>query len=496
VQRLGPVLRLSMGLVVLTSCVLLFVDLIGLIPEPGDQAIESRIMLSETLATQVMPAAEKNDLTSIRRVLDMTVARNESVLSAGVRSPRGRLIVASGDHRKLWRPTDTKRSSPTHVRLPLMQRNREWGVVEIRFQTVGSSNLLISLMGRPLIRLILAVGGMSFFLYAFYMRRTLRHLDPSAVVPARVQHALDVLTEGVVLLDPQERIVLANNAFAEALGCTPKSLIGSKASSLDWKSTDPLDPNPRYPWLEAIDAGGTSRGSQLRIDGGTGGLRSFAINASPVLDGWGKPKGGIVTFHDVTLMEQSTSALEAAYIELEKSRDEIRLHAEEQEVLARRDPLTGVSNRRSFMEWAENELTKTQRSGQGFSCLMADIDHFKLVNDNHGHAMGDEVIRRVGELFSNAVRTSDAVCRYGGEEFCIAFPGAAIDVATRIAERLREQVATDGFAPIPVRMSFGIAESQSSGDTLSELLEHADKALYASKEGGRNRVSRWDEIQA
>ncbi|MFB3111527.1 MAG: hypothetical protein ACE10G_05790 [Gemmatimonadales bacterium] len=124
-QRLGPVLRLSLGLVVLTSCVLLFADLLGLIPEAGDQALESRIMLSETLATQVMPAAEKNDLVSIRRVLDITVARNESVLSAGVRSPRGRLVVVSGEHRKLWRPTDGQRSSSTHVRLPLMQRGRD-----------------------------------------------------------------------------------------------------------------------------------------------------------------------------------------------------------------------------------------------------------------------------------------------------------------------------------------------------------------------------------
>ena len=495
-QRLGPVLRLSLGLVVLTSCVLLFVDLLGLIPEAGDQALESRIMLSETLAMQVMPAAEKNDLASIRRMLDITVARNESVLSAGVRSPRGRLVVASGEHRKLWRPPDGRRSSSTHVRLPLLQKGREWGVVEIRFQTLGSSNLLMSLMDRPLIRLILVVGGMGFVLYTFYMKRTLRHLGPSAVVPARVQHALDVMTQGVVLLDPHETIVLANSAFAERLGRTPKSLIGVKASSLDWKAADPLDAHPRYPWLAAIDAGRTSRGAQLRIDDEAGDPRSFAINASPVLDGWGKPKGAIVTFDDVTLLEQRTAALEAAYIELEKSRDEVNFYAQEQEMLAKRDPLTGVSNRRSFMGWAENQLASAQEAGREFSCLMADIDHFRRVNDDHGHSMGDEVIRRVGELFSTEVHDSDAVCRYGGEEFCIAFPGAPIAVAAQVAERLREKVEADGFAPVPVTMSFGISSRESSSDTLSQLLDHADKALYASKEGGRNRVSRFDELGA
>jgi PAS domain S-box-containing protein len=191
--------------------------------------------------------------------------------------------------------------------------------VEIRFQTVGSTNLLISLTERPLVRLMLAVGAMGFVLYTFYMRRMLRHLDPSAVVPARVQHALDVMTEGVVLLDPSESIVLVNAAFAEGLGRTPNSLIGVKASSLDWKSTNPLEAQPRYPWLESIDTGGSSRGMQLRIDDAAGKPRVLAINAAPVLDGWGKPKGAIVTFDDVTLLESKSAALEAACIELEKS---------------------------------------------------------------------------------------------------------------------------------------------------------------------------------
>jgi PAS domain S-box-containing protein len=459
VERLGPVVRLSLGLVILTSSVLVLVDLVGLVPDASNVVLESRIRLSETLATQLTPAAERNDLFLIRKVLGVTVARNEDVLSGGLRAASGRLMVSAGDHRELWNPEDATRSSATHVRLPLFQSGKKWGTVELRFRGSGSTSLLIALWDRPLLRLVLAVAVLGFALYMLYMRRTLRHLDPSAVIPSRVQHALDVMTEGVLLIDEQERIVLANSAFAERLDRTPTSLLGVKVSKLDWKPPDAQGARLQYPWLEAIRDARTSTGTALRIETKAGAPRSFAVNASPVLDGWERPKGAIVTFDDVTLLEQKTAALEAANIELEKSRDEIYFHAEEMEVLARRDPLTGVANRRAFME-------------------------------------GDDVIRRVAKLFADEVRGSDSVCRYGGEEFCIAFPGAAVDAAARVAERLREKVGAPGFAEVPVKMSFGVVSSESGATTLSELLDQADKALYASKEGGRDRVTRWDAIAA
>jgi len=484
VERLGPVLRLSLGLVVLTSSVLVFADLIGLVPNASNAEVEARIQLSETLATQIMPAAERNDFGSIRRALDLTVTRNESVLSAGLRATSGRLLAVAGDHNALWAPDHDSRSSATHVRLPLFQRGEEWGNVELRFESSGPNGLLMALWERPLLRLMIAVAVFGFVLYVLYMRRTLRHLDPSALIPSRVQNALDVMTEGVVLLDEQERIVLVNKSFAQRLDRKPGSLLGVKASSLDWKSHGAYSP---YSWLETIREGTPSTGTPLRMEVKAGELRSFAVNSAPVLDGWGKAKGAIVTFDDVTELELKTA-------ELEKSRDEIRLHAQEMELLAKRDPLTGVANRRAFMEWAESELAKAVERRRHFCCVMSDIDHFKKINDTHGHPMGDDVIRRVAELFATEVRSSDSVCRYGGEEFCIAFSGTPIETATRVAERLREKVSQPGFAQVPVSMSFGVAELDAPERSLSELLDRADQALYASKNGGRDRVTRWDQL--
>jgi diguanylate cyclase (GGDEF)-like protein/PAS domain S-box-containing protein len=494
VERLGPVLRLSLGLVILTSSILVMADLVGLVPDENDLELESRIQLSEGLATQLMPAAEIGDFAAIRRTLDVTGARTEDVLSAGLRAAGGRLMVAAGKHRELWDPKDDTRSSPTHVRLPLFQRGKEWGTVEVRFDGSASASVLIALWERPLLRLVAAVAVVGFVLYMFYMRRTLRHLDPSAVIPTRVQHALDVMTEGVLLLDEHERIVLANSAFAERMGRTPVSLMGVKASGLGWKSPDPESVLLNYPWREAIRDARTSTGTRLRFDPEEGASISFAVNASPILDGWEKPKGCIVTFDDQTELEQKSAALEAAYIEIEKSRDEIQLHNQELEVLSKRDPLTGVANRRAFMEWAENELVAAQTRGARFSVLMCDIDHFKRINDNHGHAAGDDVIKSVADLFATEVRGSDSVCRYGGEEFCVAFPGSAVEVAMRVAERLRRKIAAPGFTRVPVTMSFGVVSSESGATTLPELLEQADQALYASKEGGRDRVTRFDDL--
>jgi diguanylate cyclase (GGDEF)-like protein len=124
---------------------------------------------------------------------------------------------------------------------------------------------------------------------------------------------------------------------------------------------------------------------------------------------------------------------------------------------------------------------------------MADIDHFKKVNDEHGHAVGDEVIRLVTESMKSVIRTSDAICRYGGEEFCIALVDTSVEAATRVAERIRAKIDSPSFARVPLTVSFGVTTSGFGAATLAELINQADEALYAAKNAGRNRVTRWDE---
>ncbi len=495
-NRLTPAIRISLGLVMLTCSILLTLDLFGFIPAPADTAADSRFRLCETLATQAAAALEQNNFSAARAALQSAVRRDERVLSAGLRAASGHLMLEAGEHRMLWQPDAGNSSTSNHLSVPLFQAGKPWGSLEVRFESLDARGVLAALWERPAIRLTLVVSFAGFFAYLVYMKRTLRYLDPSAVIPTRVQAALDVMAEGVMLLDEKEQIVLANAALARQLGRSSTSLMGVTASTLGWKLAESAEPGLGNPWLEAIREARTSTGVPMRLEREDDEDRIFLVNGSPVLDGWGRSKGAIATFDDVTELQQKNRELEKTLSMLEKSQDEIRLHNEELQVLARRDPLTGVANRRAFLEAFEAGFAAAKQAGRSFTCIMADIDHFKMVNDNHGHAMGDEVIQRIAEALGSEVRSTDAVCRYGGEEFCIVLPDVPVEAAARVAERLRKKIDSPGFARIPVTASFGVSSIAFGATSPPHLINQADEALYNSKERGRNRVTRWDQLEA
>ncbi len=490
-KPLAPVMRISAGLVLLTASLLVLLDLLGLVPRPGDAALQSRIHLCETLAAQAAAAAERSDFASIRSALRAAVERNREVISAGVRALDGRLLVRVGNHQQHWSTDPSAREPTTHVRVPLYKQGQPWASVEVRFEPLWSGGLLAALWSSPLIRLLLLLSASGFVAYALYLRRTLRHLDPSAVIPTRVQAALDVMAEGVILVDEGGRIVLANAAFAQLVERPASALLGVEASTLEWRrpdATEAADP----PWQQALRGVGAVPPEPLQLAQPGGGTRSLMVKTAPVVDGRGRAKGAIATFDDVTELERKSGELSRALAELEKTQEEIRLQNEELQVLARSDSLTGVSNRRFFLNRLQSLFEATQREGRALCCIMVDIDHFKRINDAHGHGVGDEVIRRVAEVLASEVRSSDAICRYGGEEFLLVLPDVGVERATLIAERLRRRVAAPAFARVPVTASFGLSSSRFGARSSEELIRQADEALYVSKQQGRDRVTRWD----
>ncbi len=160
--------------------------------------------------------------------------------------------------------------------------------------------------------------------------------------------------------------------------------------------------------------------------------------------------------------------------------------------IAIRDPLTNLVNRRHFLELASAELVRAQRNGRLFSILLMDIDHFKLVNDTFGHLVGDEVLRGVAEWISTLLRSTDVLARYGGEEFILLMPETDEVQAAILAERIRAEVEWRPFMvetrEIRVTLSIGCAEADIR-DTVPQLLDRADKALYRAKNAGRNRTA-------
>jgi diguanylate cyclase (GGDEF)-like protein len=159
---------------------------------------------------------------------------------------------------------------------------------------------------------------------------------------------------------------------------------------------------------------------------------------------------------------------------------------------SRHDALTGLLNRRAVDEALAAEAQRARRLGVPFTVLMLDLDHFKSINDTHGHAAGDRALQHLATLFTSQMRDIDRVGRYGGEEFVVLLPGTPLEQAYPLAQRLCERVAALPpmwrDAPLPVTVSIGLAEWLGNSDGLPALLARADAALYRAKEDGRNRV--------
>jgi two-component system, cell cycle response regulator len=155
------------------------------------------------------------------------------------------------------------------------------------------------------------------------------------------------------------------------------------------------------------------------------------------------------------------------------------------------DPLTGLPNRRALMERLQSEWARIERHGGQLSFIMADIDHFKWVNDNHGHEVGDRLLQEIGSIFATQCRKTELPCRCGGEEFAIIVPDEKASGAAVLADRCRRKIAEAGLNVndqlIATTASFGVADS-TGADSLEALMSLADKALYQAKSEGRNRV--------
>ena len=162
--------------------------------------------------------------------------------------------------------------------------------------------------------------------------------------------------------------------------------------------------------------------------------------------------------------------------------------------LAWTDSLTGALNRHRFLELAQVELKRSKREGASLTLLMIDVDHFKQINDNYGHAVGDDVLKTLAARWRTALRDHDLLGRLGGDEFVALLSGPSAREAETVAQRLYHSTTakpfqTGGFQ-IPVKLSVGIAVFTDDTASLSDFLARADAALYAAKAAGRNRIDR------
>ena len=486
-----PAMRIAIALAMLTACLLLTADMLGFTPDEDKLELESRKRIAESLAIQFSIMDPRYDLRKIEGLIRIVAKRNPAILSTAIRTIAGKVVFQSPNHALLWEDYDASKSTPSHVLVPLMQGKQPWGNVELRFEALNSDSFA-GYTQKSIFKLVVFIILIGFFVYLAFMLRTLKQLDPSAVIPERVNAAFDTLSEGVMIVDEEEHILLTNKAFTDKIGRDAVTLLGKKASELKWERVSREKSGTELPWIEVLDNGKAVISAQFNLVPDSGETIKFAINASPILSPEGKPQGVLITLDDITAIEEQNVQLQSMVQKLEQSRAEVHEQNKELSYLATRDALTGCLNRRSFSEQFEVLFKAAREDGSELSCIMVDLDHFKLVNDNFGHATGDEVIKLLAEVLKASTRKDDLVGRYGGEEFCLVLPGAPLDVAIKLAERIRLRVKDESSKRYEngprVTASLGVASIHDNPEDPGALNNLADEALYGAKQTGRNRV--------
>ncbi len=279
------------------------------------------------------------------------------------------------------------------------------------------------------------------------------------IMPIAHNVLIENMNDGVVVLDTQNRIVDMNPAALGIFGGSASKSIGHYAREVfsRWEAIQPILEEERQ----------TGVGMSV-------GRKYLDLQVTPLKNRREQLVGRLMVWRDIT-------ALKTAQDELEK--------------LASLDGLTGVYNRRTFMEKATVEVVRASRLRKPLSILLMDIDHFKDVNDNYGHSAGDQVLMNFAKVCIEGIRGYDIFARMGGEEFALLIPDTDAQEALWVAERLRNSVATQsamvGGRPVFITISIGIAELMSDDEGVDGIINRADKALYSSKNSGRNHSQVW-----
>ena len=480
-------------MVMLLTSLLLASEFLGLFPDNTKAKLSERKFIVETLAVHV--AMEIDDIEDkgsavISELLRSTVQRNSIVKSVALRGHDGLLIESYGSHEKNWTLEPDARSTHTQVQFPLFEGENKIASVEIHFNGLNEGLSLIDRRASfPSVLIFVALSG--FFVFSFFLKRILREMDPDAVIPERVKKALDTLAEGLLIVNTEGEIIFSNAEFASTSGMASEDLAGKNCNALKWQ----LEDNQTLPWNNLLRGGEMPAGTTIKLNTGFEQVSTFTVNATAIIANANEVRGALVTFNDITEVEIKNAELQNALSKLENSQLEIKRQNKELEYLATRDPLTGSLNRRSFFSGFDSLFDEASKNEDELTCIMTDIDHFKSVNDTHGHGVGDEVIKYLANVLADHTRPNDLVGRFGGEEFCIVLPDTQINEAYTIAEKIRLTIENgdnaEFFDKCQITASFGVTSIQFKPATPGEMVEQADKALYVSKENGRNQVTNY-----
>ncbi|MGE0312859.1 MAG: ATP-binding protein [Lautropia sp.] len=302
---------ITAGLTSMLAGVLFVAIFSGVLPDPLDAERRGRAAWVESLAVSVALMADAGDPSRAAALLGFVGERHPAVRSIGLRSADGTLVQAFGDHRAHWQTAADAVQADSQMLVPIRAGDRQWGQLEVSFSPLIGSSFLAELW-EPRMKAAWLVLAASFVAFFFYLGRVLKQLDPSAAIPARVRAALDTMTEGLLIIDPREQILLANQAFGHIVGTEPDHLVGQRAAALRWLGEDGAPVAPAAaPWAGVLAGGVTVRGARLQRPRADGGHQAFIVNSSPILAG-DKVNGALVSFEDITPLQDKERELRAA----------------------------------------------------------------------------------------------------------------------------------------------------------------------------------------
>jgi PAS domain S-box-containing protein len=293
--------------------------LLDFVPNHDRQVFEYRRDLAESLAVQYSSLAERDQIETVKYAMETLAKRIPDILSLALLLKSGKVVAQIGDHAQVWVQPPGEESTLEFLQVPIFSGDERWGVLQVAFRQTNVSGLQW-LLADPWVRFLAFVSVAGFVGYLFFMKRTLRQLDPSGIVPTRVKAALDALAQGVVMIDTRDFIVLVNDAFCHAVGKPVTSLIGTDLSTLSWTSAASSATVLVHPWTEAIMGKQPQTGTPLLLSLPDGESRKFIVNTVPIMDDSSTVRGALVSFHDVTDIDRVNSSLRDANSELELSR--------------------------------------------------------------------------------------------------------------------------------------------------------------------------------
>ncbi len=300
-------------------CLTIAASFLGLFPDRYGAILAGRAAIAETVAVNSSVFITQRDLRRMEANLQVLVSRNDEMLSAAVKQKDGKAVTTVGDHDVNWQPLEEGLSTDAQIVVPIWEGDKEWGRIELRFSPLKRQDWL-AFFFEPLTLFVLFIASCSFFIFRFYLGKMLKQLDPSQAIPDRVRSALDTMAEGLLVLDAKHNIVLANEAFATLVGKTPEALLGYRVDNFPWGQIQGKGLlNNDFPWRLALDTSEVQMNHMLRLQLEGQASHTFMTNCSPVLGPNGKAAGVLVSFDDITELEEKEVQLRLSKEEAEEA---------------------------------------------------------------------------------------------------------------------------------------------------------------------------------